>query len=149
MDPPSISASIIAVGTRATQCAKAFAALRAACKNLPGRLHAINNEVADISAVLADVAALMSERGRLSALEDECARIAHVMAGLNVKLAELESIVDALAVSCARSKILLVQARAWSKVQSKLFSLQDEIKTAKMRLVVLLGASNWYALRVT
>jgi hypothetical protein len=149
MDPLSFTASIIAVATLGTQCVKAFKSLRNVCNVLPGRLHAVSNEVTDINAVLEDVAALLAERGRHSVPHDEQANISHVVARLTIKLTELKSIVEALTASCARSKIPIVKARAWSKVQGKLFELQEEIKIAKTRLNVLLGTSNSYVLDPT
>lgn len=146
MDPISFTASLIAVATLATQCARAFSALRAASKNLPGRLHALNNEVTDINAVLTDVAALVRERGERGIAQDPQSNFPRILTQLTVKLTELKSIVESLTASCSRSKIPLVRARAWTKVQEKLLSLQEEIKSAKSRLNVLLGASNSYVL---
>ena len=65
MDPLSISAGIIAVATVAAQVGSAFAELRAICVELPGRLHALNNEFADIEVVLYQVAAVIKERSCL------------------------------------------------------------------------------------
>ncbi|KAF3897021.1 hypothetical protein GTR04_0360 [Trichophyton interdigitale] len=48
MDPLSVTASIIAVGTVAGKICSAFTELRSLCRSLPGRLHALNNEVADL-----------------------------------------------------------------------------------------------------
>lgn len=142
MDPLSLTASIIAVATLAAQCAKALSALREASKTLPGRLHALNNEVTDLQAVLADVTTLLDERENCRITSKEQNSIPHIAAQLSIKLTELKSIVESLTVSCSRSRIPLVRARAWTKVQGKLLSLQEDIKSAKSRLNVLLGASN-------
>ncbi|KAK7957231.1 uncharacterized protein PG986_006453 [Apiospora aurea] len=47
MDPLSIAASVTALATLATQICSVISQLRSLCKSLPGRLHALNNEVAD------------------------------------------------------------------------------------------------------
>jgi hypothetical protein len=62
MDPLSIIASSIAVATLAASTCEAFSNLRALCKSFPGRLHALNNEVADIEIVLIQVAKVVEER---------------------------------------------------------------------------------------
>ena len=149
MDPLSFTASIIAVVTLGTQCVKAFNDLRNVSKVLPGRLHAVSNEVTDINLVLEDVAALLAERGQSGIPLGEQANIWHVVARLTVELTELKSIVEALTASCSRTKIPIVKARAWSKVQGKLLELQEDIKAAKSRLNVLLGASNSCVRRIT
>lgn len=146
MDPLSVSASMIAVITLTEQCAKAFSRLRNLCKTLPGRLHALNDEVTDVNAVLADIAALLEERGGHSIPHDEQRSLAPVVTQLTENLTELRSIVDAVTVSCSQTRIPIVQARAWSKVQEKLSNLQEDIKNAKSRLNVLLSASNSWVL---
>lgn len=142
MDPLSFTASIIAVTTLTTQCLKAFSALRETCRSLPGRLHALDNEVTDTHAVLTDVATLLAERGRSSIPQEEQSNASANVNQLTAKLTELKSIVDSLTVSCSRSRVPWATAIAWPKVQGRLSSLQEDIKSAKSRLNLLLGASN-------
>lgn len=52
MDPLSISTGVFAIATLATQTCSAFSDLCSLCLSLPGRLHAVNNEVADLNYVL-------------------------------------------------------------------------------------------------
>jgi hypothetical protein len=144
MDPLSFTASIIAVTTLTAQCMKAFSALRSACRNLPDRLHALNNEVTNTHAVLTDVATLLAERGKSSIPEDEQSNASLNVAHLTIKLTELKGIVDSLTVSCRRNRIPWAQAMAWSKMQGRLSSLQEDIKSAKSRLNILMCASNSY-----
>lgn len=61
MDPLSAAASVIAIATVAGQVGKAFAELRKDCSELPGRLHALSNEITDIEFVLHQVAAVLQE----------------------------------------------------------------------------------------
>jgi hypothetical protein len=144
MDPLSFTASLIAVTTLVAQCSDAFCKLRDVCKTLPGRLHALNNEIADLHGVLNDVTALMYERDRNSIPQDEQTNIIRITSHLNAELAELKSIVEKLTASCDQSPIPLLQAKAWSRVQKKLLSVQEDIRTAKSQLNILLGASNSY-----
>jgi enamine deaminase RidA (YjgF/YER057c/UK114 family) len=62
MDPISVTASVIAVATLAAQIAAALSDLRTLCKQLPGRLHALSNEVSDVEVVLIQVAKVIEER---------------------------------------------------------------------------------------
>ena len=142
MDPLSFTASIIAVTALTTQCLKAFSALRRNCRSLPGRLHALDNEVTDTHAVLTDVATLLAERGKSSIPEEEQSNALATITRLTAKLTELKSIVDSLTVSCSRSRIPWAAAISWPKVQGRLSLLQEDIKSAKSRLNLLLGASN-------
>lgn len=62
MDPLSIAASAITVAALAESTCRAFVELRELCKTLPGRLHALSNEVIDINVVLIQVAKVFEER---------------------------------------------------------------------------------------
>lgn len=89
MDPLSITASGIAVVTLAAQTCSTFASLRRECKSLPGRVHAINNEVSDTYATVSDVADLLKERDRLSMpLEAVHNCLPEVLDQLTLKLTE-------------------------------------------------------------
>ncbi|KAI9772906.1 MAG: hypothetical protein M1840_008788 [Geoglossum simile] len=144
MDPLSITASCIAVAALAAQTCSAFAQLRSICKTLPGRLHAINNEVADIEVVCYQVAAVLDERVCLPPLGNETtnAHIRQLLRQTNAKLRELKGIVDQLTTTCDRSKVTVFAAQAWKKKQRRLHALQEDIKTAKCTLNIMLGASN-------
>ena len=138
MDPLSITAGVIAVGTLSAQVTKAFYNLREVCRNLPGRLHALNNDVVDLTAILHEVEAIaatnVAEAGRTS--------IRTTLDRLRDKLQELHDVLLGLVDACSRAKIPLVQARQWGKVQRKLQALQDDIKTHKSHLHIALGATH-------
>lgn len=142
MDPLSAAASAIAVATFAAQICSALSELRSLCQSLPGRLHAVNNEVADLELVLFQVAALI--KGRACLPESKQSAIPHLLKQASAKLVELKSIVDRLAITCRNSKIPLLGANAWRKEQRKLEELQDDIRTVKCSLNIMLGASNSY-----
>ncbi|KAH7309753.1 ankyrin repeat-containing domain protein [Stachybotrys elegans] len=87
-------------------------------KRLPGRLHAVSNEVADLELVLTQARS---------------------------KLRDAAAIVDRLnAAVSASPRIPLLAARAWHKEHATLQSLQNDIRTIKSSLNILLGASNSY-----
>ena len=59
LDPLSITTAILGIGTVAASTSRAFQELRELCKTLPGRLHALSNEVSDIELVLYQVASVV------------------------------------------------------------------------------------------
>lgn len=142
MDPLSAAASVIAIATIAGQVGKAFAELRRDCSELPGRLHALSNEIADIEFVLHQVATVLQERNCLSDCDKES--IPRLLTQADVKLTELKSILDSLGGTSKRGRVLL-RANVWRKLYPKLQALQVDIRTIKCSLNVLLGASNSYA----
>lgn len=144
MDPLSIAASAITVAALAASTCRAFAHLRSLCKSWPGRLHALDNEVADIELVLVQVATVFNQRTN-SIPEKQQQAIPRLLEQANVKLSELQSTIKELATLCDRAKIAVLQAHAWRKEQPKLRALQDDIKTVKCNLNIVLGASNSYA----
>jgi hypothetical protein len=146
MDPISVTASVIAIATVAAQVSTAFAELRKDCSELPGRLHALSNEVADIEFVLHQVAAVLQERNFLSDSDKES--IPTLLVQADAKLKDLKDIIGRLSGNCTARKILL-RASAWRKWQPKLQDLQVDIRAIKCSLNVLLGASNSYVKSVS
>lgn len=144
MDPLSIAASIVSIATLAGQTGAAFYRLRETCNALPGRLLALANEIADLEAVLREVAHVTRDRSRSRHILDQSSYISQLLTQATSRLTELKDFVENLDKACAQAKIPLVKARAWQKAQSKLLRLQEDIKTIKSSLNVLLGASNSY-----
>lgn len=139
MDPLSITASSIAIATLVTQVISAFDQLRGACQTLPGRLHALNNDVVDLNAILRDVEAAAAHPSGLT--HHQQTTILPVLKRLRGELTNLEGILLVLTSACSRTKIPLIQARQWSKVQRKLQLLQENIRTQKSNLLITLGSS--------
>lgn len=142
MDPLSAVASVVAVATLAAQVTTAFAELRKDTAELPGRLHALSNEVADIKFVLYQVAAVVQERQRLSEIDQNSIPV--LLQQAETKLKDLRNILDRLAGSCTRKRVLW-RASVWRRWLPKLQALQADIRAIKCSLNVLLGASNSYA----
>ena len=143
MDPLSVVASVIAIATVAGQVGKAFAELRKDCSELPGRLHALSNEVADIEFVLHQVAVVLKERNCLS--DSDRASIPTLLVQAEAKLTDLKRILDRLADNGARRRVLL-RASAWRKWYPRLQALQVDIRAIKCSLNILLGSSNSFAI---
>ena len=112
MDPFSLTASVIAVATIAAQIGSVFAELRKHCIELPSRLHALNNEVADIEVVLYEVAAVIEDRSSLTDSDQNA--IPQFLKQARTKLSELDEIIQRLNASCDRKKLIL-RASAWPK----------------------------------
>lgn len=142
MDPLSFAASIIAVAGLAAKTAQVFDDLRSSCKTLPGRLHALSNEVSDLELVLRQVASVVDERANDPILRDQRCHIPQLMKQAQSKLGELRSIVEKLRDVCTVGKVPLLNVYAWRKDQPKLQMLQEDIRTVKCSLNIMLGASN-------
>jgi hypothetical protein len=144
MDPLSVTASVIAVATLATQIAAALSDLRTLCKQLPGRVHALSNEVSDIEVVLIQVAKVIEEKAcsPIATAETDHMTIPQLLRKAEEKLKELKAIVDNLAASSKRNNVLIFRAGLWRKEQPRLHALQEDIKAIKSSLNVILGASN-------
>jgi hypothetical protein len=139
MDPLSITTGIITIAALAGQIGSAFAALRTMCKDMPGRLHALNNEVADFEVVLYQVAAIIKERTSLPATDETT--ITQLLQQAKAKLNELKDIVEYLIATCTERGVI-IRASAWRKGQPRLQALQEDIKTIKGSLNIIIGASN-------
>jgi hypothetical protein len=117
MDPLSLTASVVAVATVAAQIAGALAELRRLCKQLPGRLHALSNEVSDIEVVLFQVAKVIEERSSspIPTAETDHTTIPQLLKKAEAKLNELKSIIHSLAVSSKRNNVAIFRAGLWRK----------------------------------
>lgn len=117
--PPYIGIGIVAAPTT-----RASKGLRESSKTLPGRLHALSNEVSDV----------VTKWPQSLKFEPK------VQAGS--KLSELRIIVESLTENCKTFKIPIFRVHAWRKNQPRLQTLQEDIKMVKCSLHVMLGASN-------
>lgn len=142
MDPLSIRAGVLAIATLAAQTCSAFSDLRSLCENLPGRLHAVNNEVADLNYVLFQVTLLINDRECLP--ESKLSAIPHLLKQADYKLLEIKDIVTQLNVACRTSRISIFRAHAWRREQGRLQALQGDIRAIKANLNIILGVSNSY-----
>lgn len=93
--------------------------LRSLCNSLPGRLHAVNNDVADLKLGLTHVVALLKDRA--AALGSESLEaIHHLLLQARNKLNEIN---NKLIAASERSKTPLVGASIWRKEQGRLRAL--------------------------
>ncbi|KAI4187971.1 MAG: hypothetical protein LQ346_005403 [Caloplaca aetnensis] len=142
MDPLSVTASVIAVAGLAAATGRAFQELRALCKTLPGKLHALSNEVVDIELVLRQVATVFEERGNDPVFQAHVTNVPKLLESADSKLEELSFIIQTFSGSCRGSKAPLYGAYTWRKNQPRLQGLQEDIRSIKCNLNIILGASN-------
>ena len=144
MDPLSLAASVIAVTTVAAQTGIAFSNLRELHNAIPGRLHALNNEVVDVKAVLHQVAVVIQERQGFPAREREHGDLEHLLEQAKTRLFELKTIVERLCESCATRKGNAFRGLLWHREHERLQTLQSQINSVKCSLNVILGTSHSY-----
>ena len=142
MDPLSITGAILAIASLAASANRAFGELRTLCKTLPGRLHALNNEVSDIELVLHEVESALHDETGDTGIFDHTRSIHHLLDQTRSKLCQVTAIVNSLVSTCKSSKIPLSHAHAWRKHQPRLQALQEDIKNVKCNLNIMLGASH-------
>lgn len=140
MDPVSLTASAVALVAFATRVCTAISSLRSLCKTLPGRIHAVSNEVADFELVLLQLTALLESRRQLP--ESKYSAMPHLLKQARTKLTELESIIHKLIRVRQNSRIPITIVKAWRHEQVRLKELQDDIRSVKSNLNIMLGASN-------
>ena len=140
MDPLSAVASVVAVATLAAQVTTAFAELRKDSAELPGRLHALSNEVADIKFVLSQVAAVVQERQRLSELDQNS--IPALLQQAETKLKYLTNILDRLAGSCKKESC---RGRGCGEGSFQSYKAYKPISERSSAVLMSLGASSSYA----
>ncbi|PVH72794.1 hypothetical protein DL98DRAFT_432533, partial [Cadophora sp. DSE1049] len=133
IDTLSITASVIAVATLAAKTGSASAHLRSVHKTLPRRLHELNNEVADLKSV----SIVGSEHNSAAS------HIEHLLSQANSKLSEIKAIVDHISTTTTtlRSRSPASALLVWKQEQGRLQGLQEDIKTVRCTLNIMLGAS--------
>jgi hypothetical protein len=146
MDPLSIIASCIAIGTLVAQTGKAIADLRTLIEELPQRLCAVKNEVNDIGLVVSQVQEFAERRKRFKLLVFEAAdcNVMELLDKAKINLTTLQIIVSGLAVSCSKdgNKVAFFRARAWKQKHPEIEKVQKEVVSIKSSLTIVLQASN-------
>lgn len=128
------------MATLAAQVADAFIKFRTVCKEVPGRVHALSNEVADLQLVLQYLSAVTDERRQQTS--DDQLHIPILVSQAEEILQEIKKIVEALTKICASSNRVFLRASQWRKFDPKLRSLKDAINAIKSSINLLIGASN-------
>lgn len=143
MDPISLTANLVGIVTFASKICSSISDLRSLCKSLPGRIHAVGNEVADLELVLLQLNGLIKDRACLP--ESKYSAVPHLLKQARLKLNEVENIINSLTHVYLKSRVPLGLLHAWRTEQARLKELQDDIRTIKSSLNIMLGAANSYA----
>ena len=150
MDPLSITASAVAVATVTAQIISLLSDIRSSGKAWPGRLHALNNELEDLSVVLHQVMTTVENRKSRKIHGDVEENIPQLLAQGWQQLASLQAILARLtSPEGTKSDNAVTRALLWRREQPQVAAIQVAIKRVKSSLNVLLGASNSYALLTT
>jgi hypothetical protein len=139
-DPLSLTASVIAVATLAAKTASTISTLRA-INQLPGRLHAICNEVADLELVLRHIALVLSDRS-ISRSGERADALLEVINKAEHKLDQLDNVVKRVKATCVGNGMFFVRAKAWILEKPRLQVLQEDLRTIKANLNIMLGATH-------
>lgn len=147
MNSLSMIASTTAIVTVTQQICQAFAEVRSSCEEIPGRLHALNNEVVDMELVVQRLRKIAENRHTFKVLcqsfdeADDDGDIPQLLINATARLTEVLTFSRGLAISCGRSthRVEFFRAQSWEKVLPKLAVMQDGIRTLKCRLNILVG----------
>jgi hypothetical protein len=139
-DPLSITASVIAVATLAAKTVSTISTLRA-INQLPGRLHAICNEVSDLEVVLRHIALVLSDR-KLGRPSERPGALSDILDKAEHKLLQLDNVVKRVKATCVGNGMFFVRAKAWFREKPRLQVLQEDIHTIKANLNIMLGATH-------
>lgn len=142
MDPLSLTASVAAVATIATQICTIIADIRHDCAALPGRIHALNNEVEDLRVVLFQVSSIIRERESHGVESHTETKIQGLLMQGRSRLLDLKEMLTRIRLSGSRKRELVFRTLLWRKQQEAIGLVQHDIKSLKSSLNVLLGASN-------
>lgn len=142
MDPLSLTASVAAVATIATQICTIIADIRHDCAALPGRIHALNNEVEDLRVVLFQVSSIIRERESHGVESPTETKIQGLLMQGRSRLLDLKEMLTRIRLSGSRKRELVFRTLLWRKQQEAIGLVQHDIKSLKSSLNVLLGASN-------
>ncbi|KAK3900475.1 ankyrin repeat-containing domain protein [Staphylotrichum tortipilum] len=147
MDPLSIAAGVLAV-TAAEQTRRALDRVRTALKTIPGRLSALNNQVADLEVLLRQIVSLMASRDQHPELataeaHNQIRDVARRASGSLRELRDLSAQIEKSGNS--QSRIGSIQrARTWHGYLARLHEIQDGLTVMRLRLdlVAVAGLPN-------
>lgn len=149
MDPLSITASVVAIAQLASTTSKAFRDLRKLCKQLPGRWHALNNEISELQIVLQDASQAIAQRNHHQTWHDKEEHILQVLGHGRETIKELLNIVRRFSKLSEREQASVFEARNFKRDQARLWELQERIHGIKSNLNTLLLVSNSEDIRHT
>lgn len=140
-DPLSITASVIAIGTLATQVCETLVSLRVRT-DFKGRLHTIKSEISDLQTVLNHASSVLDERSKQKLSNDALEAVSSILRRIQVNLKQQDRIACRLAKPSDSTKGKIIASGLWLKEKPKLQQLREELRSLKASLVMCFGASN-------
>ena len=134
-----VAASVVALATLAAQVSSGLSKLRTV-HELPGRLYALNNELADFQAVLCHLNQVLEERKQL--LDDGPSTLSDLLENAQHELLALRDSIGCVNKHCVDGKKFMTRATIWWKEQSRLEVRQEALHSIKASINVLLGTSH-------
>lgn len=139
MDPLSIIASVLTIGTFTTESLKVILKLRGAS----GEVQALINEISDLSAIIKDVEHTLRYNKRLS---DESTGLASLHAVLSKANSTISNLHDFVTHVLIKEESLLGNARvsrvAWLKEKPQVSNYQRQLLSIKLELSHALGIAS-------
>ena len=139
MDPLSIIASTIAIGTFATASLNVILKIRGASDEV----QALINEISDLSAIIKDVEHTLRYNKRLNAESNGVATLHAVLSKANVTINHLHAFVSRVLI---KEETLLRDARisrtAWLREKPQVSKYQRQLLAIKLELSHALGIAN-------
>lgn len=142
MDPLSVSSSIAGIVTLASQICVIISELRHDCAALPGRIHALSNEVEDLRVVLYEVGNVVKDRAVGGTINNVETEILELLSQGKKHLFQVRSILGRVRLTGQKRREAIFRTLAWRKKQKSIALLQYDINRIKSSLNVLVGASN-------
>lgn len=139
-DPLSIATSVIALATAAAKISQAISRLRH-FGEVPGRVYALKNEISDLEGVLRQVGHALEQKSL--APDNEQGSLQQILLRTKGHLAGLAKALDRVANACAGGKVKIISKSAiWWKEKTLFQDFQEDIRSVKATLNLMLGAAN-------
>lgn len=139
-DPLSVVASVVALATAAAHISKGISRLRH-FGEVPGRVYALKNEISDLECVLRQVGHALEQKSL--APVNEQGSLEQILARTKGHLADLAKALERVANACAGGNCKIISKSAiWWKEKALFQGFQEEIRSVKASLNLVLGAAN-------
>ena len=139
-DPLSITVSVIALATAASQISKAISRLRH-FGEVPSRVYALKNEVSDLEGVLRQLGHALKQTPL--APDNDQESLEQILARTKGHLADVAKALERVANTCAGGKVKVISKSAiWWKEKALFQGFQEDIRSAKTTLNLMLTTAN-------
>jgi hypothetical protein len=102
-------------------------------------MHVLNNEVADLEAVIRQTAAVVADGKNI-----QDTAVPALVQRSKACLLELEGIINRVSKTCVSNRRFVTRAKAWWIEKPRLKTLQEDIHRVKASLNIALGSWNSY-----